>query len=129
MAEAGDARAQVAVGSLYTLGERGVARDDDEALRWYRMAAAQGYAKGEYLVGHFYALGRSVARDPVEAARWYRRAADRGYVRAQYWLGQIHDRGEGVPQDYAEAARWYRLAAEQGLRQGAIQPRCCLRRW
>ena len=41
-AEAGDASAQYILGLMYANGF-GVPEDDDEAVRWYRMAAEQGY--------------------------------------------------------------------------------------
>jgi len=41
-AEQGDADAQFALGEMYANGQ-GVARDETEAMKWYRKAAAQGY--------------------------------------------------------------------------------------
>ena len=43
-AEQGDAEAQFNLGVMYSNGE-GVPQDDAEAVRWYRLAAAQGYAR------------------------------------------------------------------------------------
>ena len=57
---------------------RGVARDDPEAVRWYRRAAEQGYATGQFNLGFMYENGRGVRRDRVEAVRWYRMAAEQG---------------------------------------------------
>ena len=42
-AELGDAGAQGSLGWMYATGE-GVLQDDAEAVRWYRLAAEQGYA-------------------------------------------------------------------------------------
>ena len=41
LAEAGDAEAQIYLGSMYALGT-GVPQDYKEALKWYRLAAEQG---------------------------------------------------------------------------------------
>jgi TPR repeat protein len=43
LAGQGDARAQFKLGSMYEDGH-GVAQSDAEALKWYRLAADQGYA-------------------------------------------------------------------------------------
>ena len=43
-AENGDAEAQFNLGTMFENG-RGVAQDRAEAIRWYRLAAAQGHAK------------------------------------------------------------------------------------
>ena len=42
-AEQGDARAQFNLGFMYADG-RGVAQNDTEAVKWYRLAADQGHA-------------------------------------------------------------------------------------
>ena len=42
-AEQGDAKAQFSLGFMYANGQ-GVPKDDAEAMKWYRLAADQGYA-------------------------------------------------------------------------------------
>ena len=51
-AEAGDADAQFTLGGMYADGT-GVPQDDAEAVRWYRLAAAQGLAFAQYSLGRF----------------------------------------------------------------------------
>ena len=97
----------------YHNGE-GVAQDDAEAVRWWRLAAEQGNVSAQYKLGVAYDIGEGVAQDYAEAVRWYRLAAEQGNASAQYNLGVAYYFGEGVAQDYAEAVRWLRLAAEQG---------------
>ena len=62
---------------------RGVEQDDEEAVRWYRLAAEQGLAWGQYDLGRMYAEGRGVEQDDEEAVRWYRLAAEQGLAEAQ----------------------------------------------
>ena len=81
-----NASGQYNLGVMYADG-RGVARDDAEAVRWYRRAAEQGNASGQYNLGGMYSTGRGVARDDAEAVRWYRRAAEQGNASGQYNLG------------------------------------------
>ena len=105
--------AQTVLGLMYSSGLR-VARDDAEAVRWYRLAAEQGNATAQTALGDMYSSGRGVAQDDAEAVRWYRLAAEQGDADAQYNLGVRYANGRGVAEDDAEAVRWYRLAAEQG---------------
>jgi len=84
------------------------------ALAKFRLAAAQGNASAQVIIGAMFEKGLGVAQDYVEAVRWYRLAAAQGDARAQYNLGGSFNFGKGVVQDYAEAMRWYRLAAAQG---------------
>jgi TPR repeat protein len=50
---------------------RGVPQDYAEAVRWYRKAADQGYAKAQYNLGNMYWYGRGVPQDSAQAERWY----------------------------------------------------------
>ncbi len=112
-AEAGDAVSQNNFGVSYSKGE-GVARDSDEAAKWYRKAADQGYAVAQFNLGNKYYVGEGLPKDFAEAVKWYRKAADQGYAEAQFNLGNSYSKGEGIPKDFAEAVKWYRKAADQG---------------
>ena len=98
----------------------GVPEDEGESLRWYRLAANQGDASAQNLLGLFYDNGAGVPEDDTEAVRWYRLAADQGYARAQFNIGFSYANGEGVPEDDTEAVRWYRLAADQGYARAQV---------
>jgi TPR repeat protein len=112
-ADAGDAKAQFNIGSMYENGS-GVKQDYAEAARWYRKSAERGDARAQYNLGIFHQNGWGVPLDLTEAVKWYRKAAMQGAASAQYNLGFMYYNGQGVPRNYAEAARWYRKAAEQG---------------
>jgi len=107
-----DRELQFLLGIKFSNGS-GVAQDNAEAERWWRLAAAQGDIRSQYALGLMFQKGQGVARDDAEAVRWYRLAAAQGDSIAQYELGLILDKG--VAEDNAEAVRWYRLAAEQGF--------------
>ena len=113
-AEQGDAKAQTNLGYAYYNGE-GVAKDQGEAVRWYRMAAEQGNADAQIRLGFAYYNGEGVAKDQGEAVRWYRMAAEQGNADAQIRLGVAYEKGEGVAKDPREGVRWYRMAADQGF--------------
>lgn len=102
LAEAGDARAQAALGSLYIRGE-GIAADYGEALKWTRRAALQGDVTGQFNMGTLYAGGLGVARDYAAAARWFARAAAQDDAASRFNLGVLHARGLGVERDDEEA--------------------------
>ena len=57
------------LGIKYATGA-GVSEDDVEAVKWYRMAAKQGYAKGQYNLGIKYATGEGVPQDSIKAYMW-----------------------------------------------------------
>ena len=111
-AEAGDPRAQRALGRCYAEG-KGVPADPNEALKWYRKAADQGYAPAKSSIGSCYENGLGVPKDEIEAVKWYRQAAEQGDLTAMSKMGLCYKNGVGVAQDEVEAATWFRKASEQ----------------
>ena len=115
LAENGNAEAQCELGNCYETG-KGIAEDDAEALKWYRKAADQNYARAQWWLGFSYQYGaiRNVLpKDATEAVKWYLKAAEQNYAPAQYYLGECYELGQGVPKDDAEAVKWYLKAAGQ----------------
>ena len=112
LAEQGQAEAQVLLGRMYLTG-RGVSKDPDTALKWFKAAAAQGNADGAFLLGAMYLLPRS---DIPEGLRWVRLAAERGNQDAQLLLGQTYMEGlPELPRDPVQGGMWLRLAAKDNL--------------
>jgi TPR repeat protein len=82
--------------------------------QWYRMAAEQGSAQGQFFLGYCYSGGKGVAQDFAEAIKWYRKSSDQNYPAAQMRLGDCYFLGQGVTKDKVEAVKWYHKAAERG---------------
>jgi hypothetical protein len=95
---------------MYTFGH-GVPKDYAEALKLYRLAAAQGFAPAQDNIGATYRDGHGVPKDYAEAVKWYRLAALQGYATAQTNLGAMYQYGLGVPQDYVLSFMWLNVAA------------------
>lgn len=85
-----------------------------EALQWCRLAARQGSADAQLILGDIYLYGKGIEEDHAEAAKWYRKAAAQDVARAQLSIGTLLYCGDGVPQDYAEAYDWLFKVAEKG---------------
>lgn len=85
-----------------------------EALQWCRLAARQGSADAQLILGDIYLYGKGTEEDHAEAAKWYRKAAGQDVARAQLCIGTLLYCGDGVPQDYTEAFNWLSKAAEKG---------------
>ena len=113
-AEQGNAEAQFSLGLLYEHG-RGLPKNKQEALRWYRRAAMQGDTFSQNSLGDNYWEGTGVPKDDREAVWWWRLAADKGFSPAQHSLGKIlAGGGQGVPADKPQAYMWLILSAAQG---------------
>jgi len=101
----------------YELGkEKYVDYDYNEAVKWIRKAAEQGYDIAQYNLGDCYYYGRGVSQDYNEAVKWFRKASEQGNYVAQYNLGTMFKKGKGVPVDLEVARKWYTKAAEQGYK-------------
>lgn len=113
-AQRGEPSAVVWVGDAFFFGEEGVAEDQREAARLYKVAADLGHARGQYSLAVCYAGGEGVAKDEREAVRLYKLAADQSDAHAQYYLGLMYENGRGIAKDEREAVRLYKLAADLG---------------
>ena len=77
-----------------------IPEDDEEAVKWFRLAAEQGNAHAQNNLGEIYRDGTGVPQDDTEAMKWYRLAADQGLAQAQYDLGMYYSNGNGPSQSY-----------------------------
>ena len=67
-ADQGDADAQSILGGMYANGQ-GVAKDEVEAVKWYRKAAEQNHAAAQFALGGCYYTGQGVEKDYTEAVQ------------------------------------------------------------
>jgi TPR repeat protein len=84
---------------------KGVTQDYEEAVKWFRQAAEQGFAEGQNNLGWMYQNGLGVTKNVDEAVKWYKKSAEQGLATAKDNLGQM---GLGVSPDAVEAVKWYR---------------------
>lgn len=90
---------------------------DEEAARYFRLAAEQGHPDGQYGLGVLYADGEGVSRDPGAARQWWQRAGAQGHALAILALSHAVIGGNmGFDRDRpdAEALAWVNKAAELG---------------
>jgi TPR repeat protein len=57
---------------------KGVVQDYAEAVKWYRLAAAQGYADAQFNLGLMYGDGLGVLKNYKKAHMWLNLAALKG---------------------------------------------------
>ncbi|MDE2730335.1 MAG: tetratricopeptide repeat protein, partial [Bacteroidota bacterium] len=102
------------LGLMYYVGHPGVLKDNQEAVKWYQMAAEQGHAGAQLHLGGMYDQGHGVPQDDQEAVKWYRLSADQGKTVAQSNLGLMYFWGRGVPRDVVRAYAWLNVSAAAG---------------
>ena len=86
---------------IYSVGQ-GVPQDYKEAVKWFRLAAEQGFANAQYNLGVTYREGQGVAKDFDEAFKWFKLSAEQGVVLAQYNLGLFMS----VARAFFKTIRW-----------------------
>jgi len=113
LADAGDPDACYGMGLLYGNGF-GVDMNDDQALKYYGVAAAAGHAEAQYNLGVMYQNGWGVPINEEEGMKWYFLAADQGIVGAQLALGRVYAMDFADSYDPVKAYKWFALAARFG---------------
>ncbi len=130
-ASSGEAALKFNLGMMFENGH-GVDKHLFEADKWYKAAAAQGYAPAQSALKKLAAqicdeaaaskekltqphLDALYAMGDAEAFHAVKVHAEAGEVNAQNCLGMMCENGRGVAADKYEASDWFRLAAAQGL--------------
>lgn len=116
LAQKGDVRAQVNLGTMYDSGN-GVGENPVLASQWYRQAAEQGNSGAQYNLAVMYSTGRGVALDLGQAVAWYRKAAEQDFSIAQYDLGMLYASGAGVTKDKDLSVQWLYKAGLNYLKE------------
>lgn len=113
-ANAGDRSAQSQLAAVYYYGQSEVSIDRVKAARWAHLAAVQGDAQAQRILGNCYYDGEGVEKDYVKAVALYQEAARQGDVRSLFNLGNRYESGEGVSRDVKKAILCWKEAAESG---------------
>ena len=66
LAEEGAAEAQYNLALMYSLGKE-IPKDDQIAIKWYRLAAEQGFAEAQTNLGLMHGKGQGVEKNFSEA--------------------------------------------------------------
>ena len=89
-------------------------KDYDNALGWFRNAAAKEDPEAIYRLGLMYENGEGVEKNDAEAFKHFKTAAGKGHDDAWINLGIDYLLGRGTKADYNLAKHWIEKAAEAG---------------
>ncbi len=95
-AEKGDPSAQHSL--AYDFEQR---KQYDEAIRWYRRAAAQGFDASAMNLAQLYEKGIGVPVDLAAAKDWYRKPMERGNGEALFRLASLEERTDNLAEALA----------------------------
>ena len=113
-ANLGDPAAQTLIAELYDRG-LGIARDPQEAVEWYKIAAGSGNREAQFAYAVKLLEGRYVKQDKAEAERLMRLAAENGHARAMFnYAQQIITKNPGS-RGFSEALPYLKQAADNGV--------------
>jgi len=90
------------LGFCYATG-RGVAKNEKEAAKWFRKAAAQNHAGAQYNLSLCYLNGIGVEKDEVEGSKWMLLAAGQGDEQAKQFMTKLEN--EMTREQIAEAQK------------------------
>lgn len=113
-AEQGDVDAMVMVGDCYNRGLH-TEKNDQEAHRYYKMAADKGHIQASLMVAIALLDGIGTSKDKKMGTKYLKIAADGGAAFGQYLLASMYKRGEiGFWGREQKAMKYFEMAAEQG---------------
>jgi len=117
LAEQGNVDASYTIGLIYEAGGKGILKDIEASVDWYKKAAEQGSIPALRRLGRYY-FGIFPYNNNIvnhkEAFTYYELAAEQGDARAQYKVAWMYANGQGVAKDIEQAINWYGKASDQG---------------
>jgi hypothetical protein len=117
-AEAGDALAMCALGSLHLSGRGDVVRDDGLAAKWLLKSEAGGNTLASRHIALLSEAGRGVPQDYDESVRRLRPLFKAGDVTAGVYLGRHYAKGAGVARNVVLAYAYFWIATLVGDEEG-----------
>jgi len=115
LAKEGDPKAQFNVGLIYANG-KGVAKDNYQAMVWYKKAAEQGNTAAQYNLAKLISQkpGKEDTRAQEKVKYWYEKAAEGGQKEAVNDLALLYLKGKGVKKNERKAFELFKKAAKMG---------------
>lgn len=113
-----DANAAYQVMVRYELGSGGVSSDHTQAFYWGEIAANQGHAQAQAMIGWYYTSGRGIPEDKQKGLVWLEKSAAQNNPMGLSNLGWRYQIGEGVPKDYQKAFEYAKRASDLGNQVG-----------
>ena len=128
-----NAEAACDLGHIYCNGLCGIREDDEEGLRWFRIAvqdgntkakkvirrlAEEGDPRGCFCLGLFYYHGTGYKRNDIKAFNWFSKGADQGDLDCLCYLGVICVEGNFDAESYEKGIDMIRESAEKGSLYG-----------
>ncbi|MDA9300631.1 tetratricopeptide repeat protein [Amylibacter sp.] len=89
-AKDGDPDSQAGIGVLFNFGFD-VPKNNNEAMKWYRLAAEQGQSDAQAMLGRMYYHGEGAAINIETAIKWYRLAMKQKNPLAHELLGELYN--------------------------------------
>jgi len=103
-----DAGILTGLGRANDLG-RGTAKNDIQALGWYKLAAAEGSGEAMYWIGRMREDGRGEPKDYAAAVEWYQKAIAADYDRPRPDLARLYVAGGyGLDRDLRKVEELFR---------------------
>jgi TPR repeat protein len=103
----------------FCLGQgEGVPINLTAAASYFKLAADQNLALGQFHYGVCFVSAQGVPADHIEAMKWFKRAAENGLPEAQVVAGIFSFLGIGCCVYFVEAEEFFKMAADQGDAMG-----------
>jgi uncharacterized protein len=101
---------------------RGVEKNEDIALSWYKKAAELGDGKASLILGDMFNYYYRDGENHEMAFYWYQKSAELGYAEGQDAVGYMYKNGFGVEENHKKAFYWYKKSADQLVEGGYTGP-------
>ncbi len=98
----------------YRKDREGIVRDLTQSFYWGEIAANQGHAQAQAVLGWYYTAGIGIPADKQKGLIWLEKSAAKNNPMGLSNLGWRYQIGDGVPKDYQKAFEYAKRASDLG---------------
>ncbi len=88
-------------------------KDYEEALRWFRESANNGYNQAQLKIGIMYYEGLGTNQNYKLAFEWIKKSAEKGNTKAQAMLGEMYFKGKGIAKNEGRGSYWLQKSKKE----------------
>ena len=79
----------------------------NEAIKWYKLSAKQGYSDSQFKLGNIYFDGQIIPQNYHKSFKWFIKASNQNHSKSQQMISQMYKEGLGVEKNEIESKNWF----------------------
>jgi TPR repeat protein len=116
----GEIKGCIAIAAMFNLGQGGLLKNEEVALKLFKTACKADISKGCILEGSIYLQGKQSLRDYDKAFKIFDQECKKNNMTACVVIGSMYENGEGRKVNLEKARKFYSIACNNKTLEGCL---------